>query len=227
MLKFILISIVIVLAGMAGIAPVMKFFRHKTEDVDGLKVIDPNMSVLPSLIGCYIMLPYGAYLFFIHEISESADNWSLCPYLSLFGIVLLYLIFGIGWGMHLREQNIKTLSGRLGCSIRDVKKKKLLRSFLEQAEEDKRQKEITAMRKRIVDIEKMKEIMQKKGVSAGKLAELSGINESVVSRILNGQTLNPGIWAVASISKALETDINQFICMENINHSVPQNTEFQ
>lgn len=58
---------------------------------------------------------------------------------------------------------------------------------------------------------KLRELRDAKGLSNHELAELSGVPESTLCRILTGQTDSPGLQTVCDIAKVLDGDMNE-IC---------------
>ena len=58
---------------------------------------------------------------------------------------------------------------------------------------------------------KLREIMEKKGITAYRLSKISGVSKATISGILNGKRSDPGIKTVKAISIALEVDINEII----------------
>lgn len=65
-----------------------------------------------------------------------------------------------------------------------------------------------------MNLQNLKRLMEEKGISSYRLAKLSGVNESMLSRILRKQVKNPGILTVMAIARALEVDINCIIDTE-------------
>lgn len=53
-------------------------------------------------------------------------------------------------------------------------------------------------------------LMQERGYSQGDLAEESGLDESSISRYINGRRL-PNIRAIINIAYALDCDVNELI----------------
>lgn len=54
------------------------------------------------------------------------------------------------------------------------------------------------------------EKMQEKNLSQNKLAELAGVSQQDISRVLLGDTKNPSFGLVVKIAKVLDIDLNQF-----------------
>ena len=70
-------------------------------------------------------------------------------------------------------------------------------------------------------IEKMKEILKSKGYTYGKLAELTGISESTISKLFGGFNPNPTLKYMKSIANALDCSIDDFIDWGGIEPTSP------
>lgn len=57
--------------------------------------------------------------------------------------------------------------------------------------------------------ERLKEMKKRKNITASEIAAKSGIPESTVSRILNGQTENPTFVTIAAIVKAMDGSLDE------------------
>jgi len=57
----------------------------------------------------------------------------------------------------------------------------------------------------------LKELRMKKGMTQQKLAEKSGIAQSVISDIENGATQDPRFDTVVKLAKALECTLSEFL----------------
>lgn len=62
-----------------------------------------------------------------------------------------------------------------------------------------------------MNLEKLNEIMNEKSISAPKLAKLTGIQLTMVYRVIRGTTKNPSIMTVKKIADALEVKIDDIV----------------
>lgn len=67
--------------------------------------------------------------------------------------------------------------------------------------------------------EQLKAMKQRKNISASEIAQKSGIPESTVSRILNGQTENPTFVTIVAIVKAMGGSLDELVGIE---HPAPE-----
>ena len=56
----------------------------------------------------------------------------------------------------------------------------------------------------------LKKIMQNKNISIYKLSKLTGLDDGMLNRIINGKTKNPRIDTLIKIAKALDLDDHEF-----------------
>lgn len=56
--------------------------------------------------------------------------------------------------------------------------------------------------------ERLKKLKEERGLTAKQISELSGIPESTVSRVLSGQTDNPGFDTVSALVKAMDGSLD-------------------
>ena len=63
--------------------------------------------------------------------------------------------------------------------------------------------------------ERLKSMKQRKNISASEIANKSGIPESTVSRILNGQTENPTFVSIVAIVKAMDGSLDELVGIEH------------
>ena len=59
---------------------------------------------------------------------------------------------------------------------------------------------------------KIKQLLQEKGMSQTELADITGIQMSEISKLLNNKRRSISLEKAVKISKALGLDINQLIC---------------
>lgn len=62
-----------------------------------------------------------------------------------------------------------------------------------------------------MNINKVRRIMEEKGITQYRLAKLTGISEAQISRLLNGKRCDPKISAVKAIAAALQVEISEII----------------
>ena len=56
----------------------------------------------------------------------------------------------------------------------------------------------------------LKKIMQNKNISIYKLSKLTGLDDGMLNRIINGKTKNPRIDTLIKIAKVLDLDDHEF-----------------
>lgn len=59
-------------------------------------------------------------------------------------------------------------------------------------------------------IDRLNELLAEKGLTVSGLAYLSGVSESTIKSILNGQSKNPGIVTIKKLCDGLEISVNDF-----------------
>lgn len=59
---------------------------------------------------------------------------------------------------------------------------------------------------------KIKQLLQEKGMSQTELADITGIQMSEISKLLNNKRRSISLEKAVKISKALGLDVNQLIC---------------
>ncbi|WP_312649280.1 helix-turn-helix domain-containing protein [Aminipila sp.] len=59
-------------------------------------------------------------------------------------------------------------------------------------------------------IERITELLVKKDLTVSRLSYLSGVSESTIKSILNGQSKNPGIVTLKKICDGLEITVGEF-----------------
>ena len=67
------------------------------------------------------------------------------------------------------------------------------------------------MEQHVVMANKLKSLMEEKGVSYRDLAKTSGLSVRRVYRIVNGMVSNPGVFVMRDICKSLEISLDELL----------------
>ena len=70
------------------------------------------------------------------------------------------------------------------------------------------------MEQNVLLANRLKELMQEKGISFGDLAEKSGISVKRIYRIANGGVSNPSVFVMMDICRALGVSLDEFFATE-------------
>ena len=62
-----------------------------------------------------------------------------------------------------------------------------------------------------MNIQKIEELMYEKGIKAAQIAKETGVPNSTISRIVNGEIPDPRVSLAAGIAKVLEVQIEEII----------------